>query len=231
MKSTTEEIKNYWGSLEAYSEEQRRINLHALEAEQRDGKLIQPAKKRFAKKRASYPVKYVKPWTFASGKQVTIRPIRPSDEGLMVKFHETLSDRSVYFRWFTPLGLSQRISPERLKRVCSPDYTQEMALVADYQHPQTGKHQILGVGRLTKVANTNEAELSVIICDEYQGQGLGTELINRLVQFGQDRKFDRIIGDVHPENIGMKKLCQNLGFKVHYSQEDEVTKIAMELAA
>ncbi|HEX9284572.1 MAG TPA: acetate--CoA ligase family protein, partial [Nitrospirales bacterium] len=47
-----------------------------------------------------YPVQYVAPWTTKDGTVVTIRPIRPEDEPLMVKFHETLSEQSVYFRYF-----------------------------------------------------------------------------------------------------------------------------------
>jgi acetyltransferase len=57
-----------------------------------------------------YPLQYVSPWTMKDGTQVTIRPIRPEDEPLIVKFHETLSDRSVYLRFFSSLSLSRRVS-------------------------------------------------------------------------------------------------------------------------
>ena len=57
------------------------------------------------------------------------RPIRPEDEPLMVKFHETLSERSVYFRYFHAMRLTQRVAHERLTRICFIDYEREMALV------------------------------------------------------------------------------------------------------
>jgi acetyltransferase len=84
-----------------------------------------------------YPLQYVHPWTLLDGTPVTLRPIRPEDEVLMVRFHETLSDRSVYLRWLHLLGLSQRVAHERLIGVCFLNYDREMALVADYHNPQT----------------------------------------------------------------------------------------------
>ncbi len=68
----------------------------------------------------------------------------------MIKFHETLSERSVYFRWLHMLQLSQRIAHERLIGVCFIDYDREMALVAEYHNPQMGQNEIMGVGRLIK---------------------------------------------------------------------------------
>ena len=65
------------------------------------------------------------------GAEVLIRPIRPEDEPMMVKFHETLSERSVYLRYFHLMNLSQRIAHERLTRICFIDYDREMALVAE----------------------------------------------------------------------------------------------------
>ena len=85
-----------------------------------------------------YPTQYVAPWTAPNGLAVTIRPIRPEDEPLMVRFHEKLSEDTVYLRYFQSLKLSQRIAHERLTRICFIDYDREMALVADYKDPETG---------------------------------------------------------------------------------------------
>jgi acetyltransferase len=78
-----------------------------------------------------YPLKYVSSWTMKDGSAVTIRPIRPEDEPLLVRFHETLSDRSVYLRYFCSLSLSRRVAHERLLRICFGDYDREIALVAE----------------------------------------------------------------------------------------------------
>ena len=48
---------------------------------------------------------------------MTIRPVRPEDEPALVRFHETLSDRSVYMRYLQPLLLSLRVAHSRLARI------------------------------------------------------------------------------------------------------------------
>lgn len=69
-----------------------------------------------------YPTKYVSNWTLRNGVKVAIRPIRPEDEPLAIKFHQSLSEQSVYFRYFHLVKLSQRIAHERLTRLCFIDY-------------------------------------------------------------------------------------------------------------
>src|SRR4051812_24623675 len=86
-----------------------------------------------------------------NGQVVTIRPIRPEDELLLVQFHQTLSDRSVYFRYFHMIGLKQRIDHERLSHICHIDYDTEMVLVAEYSNPATGQAEVIGVARLNKI--------------------------------------------------------------------------------
>ncbi len=117
--------------------------------------------------------RYVSRWTMKDGTQVTIRPIRLEDEPLMVKFHESLSDRSVHLRYFSSFSLSARTAPERLLRVCFLDYDREMVLVADHNDPSSGTHEILGVGRLTKLRGTNDAEVAVLAPTDASSAGWG----------------------------------------------------------
>ncbi len=176
-----------------------------------------------------YPLQYARPWTMNGGIAVTLRPIRPDDEPLMVKFHETLSDRSVYFRWLHMLGLSQRVAHERLIGICFIDYDREMALVAEYHNPQTEQNEIIGVGRLIKDHGENEAEFAVLISDQYQQKGLGAELMRRLIQVGHDEKYLRLTGDIDPENQGMQQICRQLGFRLQYSLEEQLMKAVLVL--
>src|SRR5262249_51973715 len=129
-----------------------------------------------------YPVQYVAPWTMKDGAPVLIRPIRPEDEPLMVRFHDTLSDRSVYLRFFHAINLSQRVAHERLTRMCFIDYDRQIALVVEGRNPQTSEAEIRAVGRLIKHPGGREAEFALAVSDPYQGQGLGTELLRRLLQ-------------------------------------------------
>jgi len=160
-----------------------------------------------------YPSQYVLPWTMVDGTQVTIRPIRAEDEPLMVEFHETLSDRTVYLRYFSSLGLARRTAHERLVRICFSDYEREMVLVAEYRDPHTGELHILGVGRLNKLQADKAAELAVLISDHYQHRGLGTELLRRLIQVARDEKLSRIVAEMLRDNLAIQTTLRRLGFR------------------
>ncbi|MEA5417666.1 bifunctional acetate--CoA ligase family protein/GNAT family N-acetyltransferase [Spirulina sp. CCNP1310] len=161
-----------------------------------------------------YPLEYVKPWTLKDGTTVVIRPIRPEDEPLVVKFHEPLSEESVYLRYFHLMSLTSRVAHDRLSRICFIDYDRELALVADYKDPNTGEHQILGIGRISQLHGVNEAEFAMIISDRAQNQGLGTELLGRLAAIGRDRQISRLMANILPENTGMQRVCQKVGFQL-----------------
>jgi acetyltransferase len=160
-----------------------------------------------------YPSQYISSWVMKNGTEITLRPIRPEDEPLMVKFHETLSDRSVYLRYFYSLSLSSRVAHDRLVRICFVDYDREMAIVADCQDRKTGQHQIFGVGRLVKSHAQNEGEVAVLVSDTCQNQGLGTELFRRVIQIAQDEKLSRVEAEILPDNFSMKKIAKKLGFR------------------
>ena len=170
-----------------------------------------------------YPLEYVGPWTMKDGNQVTIRPIRPEDEPLMVKFHETLSDSSVYLRYFCSLSLSRRVAHERLLRICFGDYDREMALVAERTDPVTGERTIIAVGRMNKLHVGNEAEVAVLVSDQYQKLGLGNELLRRVVQIARDEKLSRVSAEMLTDNVAMQVITKHLGFRVRAS--DDLTSV------
>jgi len=165
-----------------------------------------------------YPNRYVYSWGMKDGAETIIRPIRPEDEPMMVKFHATLSERSVYLRYFHLMNLSQRVAHERLTRICFIDYDREMALVAERQGA------ILGVARLTRILGTNDAEVAVLVSDQYHGRGLGKELLGRLVTVGADERLTTLKADILPDNRDVMRICEKLGFTLRHSIEDEVVK-------
>ncbi len=158
-----------------------------------------------------YPNRYTSPWTMKDGTEVIIRPIRAEDEMLMRGFHASLSDRTVYMRYLSPLMLSTRITHERLARMTHNDYDREIALVVEGE--AKGEKAIFGVARLSKLRGINEeARFTMLISDAYQGKGLGKELLTRIIQIGRDEHIKRIIALMAPENEAMKSLCRAVGF-------------------
>ncbi len=176
-----------------------------------------------------YPSQYVTSWAAKDGRRFTIRPIRPEDEPLMVKFHQALSESTVYMRYFHMLSLGHRVSHERLTRICFIDYDREMALVAVNHDAHAGNGSIVGVGRLTKVAGANEAEVAVVVADSFQHLGVGTELMRRLVEIGRDERLDHIVADMLPENYAMQRLSKKLGFKLNRTADASALRATIDL--
>jgi acetyltransferase len=174
-----------------------------------------------------YPVEYITRRKFG-GLNVIIRPIRPEDEPLMVEFHKTLSDRSVELRYFGTLSLSQRTMHERLRRVCFVDHDCEVALVVESKVAGGGR-QLLGVGRLIKEHDRNEAEFAILIGDPWQGKGLGAELLKRLVEIGRTEKLRRITGHILGENRAMLRVSERIGFRLHGNASESEWKAELLL--
>lgn len=162
-----------------------------------------------------YPRQYITAWTMPDGSSVIIRPIRPEDEPLIAEFHKTLSEQSVYFRYFHLMTLNRRIAHERLARICFIDYDREMVLVGDRVNPETEKQEIIAVARLSKLHGLNEAEFAISVSDSFQRQGIGTELLRLLLQVGKDEKLERIKADILPENRAMQRVFEKVGFHLH----------------
>jgi len=176
-----------------------------------------------------YPVQYEGQWTMKNGERVTIRPIRPEDEPMMVSFHEALSERTVYQRYLQMLNLSQRIAHERLTRICFIDYARQMALVVEREAPGTGGKQIIAVARLQGITGAAESEFAIVVADEPQKTGLGTELLRRLVEIGRAEGVKCITADILAENSAMQKVSEKLGFKLLREPGDPVVSARLEL--
>jgi acetyltransferase len=136
----------------------------------------------------------------------------------MVKFHETLSERSIYLRYFHLMNLEQRTTHERLTRICFIDYDRELALVVEHQG------EILGVGRMMKIQGTNDAEVAVLVSDNWQGRGLGKELLARLLIVGAEEKLTRLTADILPDNRDVIRICEKLGFSLEHLLDDAVVR-------
>ncbi len=159
-----------------------------------------------------YPVQYVHGWTSTDGQPFTIRPIRPEDEPLLVDFHASLSEETVRLRYFGQVKLDIRTAHERLTRVCFNDYDRELALVAETRDPATARCRIVAIARLSKVPHRPRAEFAVLVEDAMQNKGLGSELLQSLIQIARDEKLTTLTAEILQENHGMQKVSKALGF-------------------
>ncbi len=73
-----------------------------------------------------------------------------------------------------------------------------------------------------KIHGSRDGEVAVLVSDKWQGRGLGKELLARLIIVGADEKMTRLVADILPDNRGVMRICEKLGFSLKHSLEDEV---------
>jgi acetyltransferase len=171
-----------------------------------------------------YPSQYISTWHANDGTTFTLRPIRPEDEPLVVEFHHQLSERSVYLRYFLPLKLDYRVSHGRLITKCFIDYDRELALVAEYQDEHGGSH-IAGIARLVRNHTGEGAEVAFIVADKYQNRGLGSHLLECIIQIARREGLDYLEGSMLAENFNMKDIFSRAGFRFGPPEEGAVSAV------
>ncbi|MAS37269.1 MAG: acetyl CoA synthetase subunit alpha [Anaerolineaceae bacterium] len=176
-----------------------------------------------------YPIQYVEEFTLKNGEKVTIRPIRPEDEPYMVQFHESLSERTVYLRYFDPLKLSDRTSHERLARICFIDYAREIILVAERHDPKDGEPVIIAASRLSKLHDSDAADFTAVISDAWQGNGLGQEILRRQIAIAQAEGIRHIQSAILPEADNMRHIFEKFGFRVEQVPDSQAMRADIDL--
>jgi acetyltransferase len=176
-----------------------------------------------------YPIQYVGQWKMKNNETVTIRPIRPEDEPTIIKFHEKLSERTVLMRYFAPLHLAQRTAHERLTRICFVDYDREMAMVAERKDGVGGVPEILAVSRLHHLHGTENFEATVVVIDEAQHLGLGSELMRRSVEIARKEGAKRVVATVLKENEEMQAIFRGLGFHLEPVEGKDLVRAELQL--
>jgi acetyltransferase len=171
---------------------------------------------------ASYPKKYVAARRLKNGTKVLLHPVKPEDEKRFNEFLKSLSLESMRFRFFE---IIKEMSHEMLTRYCNLDYDREIAVVAELND---ANKPIIGAVRLILDPGGKSGEFAVLVGDELQGLGLGSKLMDLLVEMGKDMRVDKIYGYVSVNNYKMLQLCEKKGFKVE-TFDEETTKASLFL--
>ncbi|NIA26777.1 MAG: GNAT family N-acetyltransferase [Desulfobulbaceae bacterium] len=138
-----------------------------------------------------------------------IRPIQPEDREIEQAFVRGLSSNSKYFRFFSVV---KELSPKLLDRFTQVDYPCEMAFIATIQVEMVELE--IGVARYAAGSTEGTAEFAVVIADDWQGRGIGRELLRHLFDVAEESGFARIEGTVLRVNKNMLRLCREVGFTV-----------------
>ena len=138
-----------------------------------------------------------------------VRPIRPDDVDALVQFHEHLSDRSCYLRFFS---LHRHLSSKELERFTHVDYQDRLALVAEHEG------RLIAVGRYDRCPERTEAEVAFVVADECQHHGIGSLLLDELARAARDHGVTTFVADTLQENLTMLEVFTHSGFPItrHY---------------
>jgi ribosomal protein S18 acetylase RimI-like enzyme len=142
------------------------------------------------------------------GTPVHVRPIVPEDEPLLHEAVAAMSERSVYFRFFSPI---KRLSDAVAHRLAVVDYNDRFALVAATHRPG-GVERIVGVARYDRAPGTEVAEVALAVIDEFQRRGLGGALLSILARVAREHGIKTFSLIVLPENSQMLGLLRKMGW-------------------
>ena len=157
--------------------------------------------------------------------KVHLRPIAPEDEPLLHEAVASMSERTVYFRFFSPI---KRMSDALAHRLAVVDYKDRFAIVATVHGPN-GKERIVGVARYDRAASTDVAEVAVAVIDEFQRRGLGGQLLAELARVGRANGIRTFSLIVLPENREMLGLLRRMGWIHQAKLNGGVYEISFDL--
>ena len=159
--------------------------------------------------------------------KVHLRPIVPEDEPLLHEAVAAMSERTVYFRFFSPL---KRMSDALAHRLAVVDYQDRFALVAT-THKPSSKERIVGVARYDRARGTDVAEVAVAVIDEFQRRGMGSILLEELAHVARTHGIKTFQLIVLPENTQMLGLLRNMGWIHQAKLVGGVYEISFDLPA
>lgn len=170
-----------------------------------------------------YPKKYTVKWKLRNGDPVVLRAIKPEDETLLLELFQSFSEETMRFRFFQ---IIREVPHDTLTRYCNIDYNREIALVAEAEEKK--KRRIIGVARLILQPGRKLGEFAVAVGDQWQGLGLGSKLVDYIIEIAKEMGLDEICGDVLSRNLKMLRLCSKKNFKME-PVDEEITKATLNL--
>jgi RimJ/RimL family protein N-acetyltransferase len=157
------------------------------------------------------------------GRPVEIRALRTDDETEMLAAVDRTASESLRRRFFvTKRGFSEK----EKSFFMHIDFVNHVALVAEIN--EGSKRAIIGGGRYI-VTTPGEAEVAFVVVDAYQGQGLGSLLTRHLVGLARAAGLKHLAADVLPENVSMRKVLDNFGFRAARSVDPQVVHLTLPL--
>lgn len=170
-----------------------------------------------------YDESYSESISLGAGRRASLRMIRPTDREAMRVAFERLSPESRYARFMTS---KTRLSDAELDYLTEPDGYDHVALVALRKHLVTTTEG-LGVARFVRlVEEPDTAEPAVTVIDDYQGVGLGSILLQRLIEAAWERDVRWFRSELLAENKASRKMMESLSPEVRFQSQGDGSLVA-----
>lgn len=171
-----------------------------------------------------YPIE-LEQWISWQGQPLLLRPIKPEDGLAHIAFFNALDPEDVRYRMFIRM---RELQPAQLARLTQIDYDRDMAFIATRKRAD-GQFETLGVVRAMADPDNEKAEFAIIVRSDLKGQGLGSLLMSKLIDYCRSRSTQEIVGEALPQNIGVLNLVRRFGFTVQSIPEDGVMMLRLKL--
>ncbi|MEM3073660.1 MAG: GNAT family N-acetyltransferase, partial [Nitrososphaerales archaeon] len=170
-----------------------------------------------------YPKKYETLWKLRDGRTVILRPIKPEDEPLWLEMFQSFSEESIRYRFFQII----KDTPHEVRvRYCNIDYDREIAIVAELNEEE--RKRILGVVRVSLEPDRKKGEIAFIVADPWQGLGLGTKMVDYVIEIAKEMGVESLYAIMLPDNYQAMKLTKKMGFTLQ-KMEDGLVKATLSL--
>ncbi len=192
--------------------------------------LIEEAKKRtmiykdqafIPGKKGEYPESLETYRTTKTGLQILLRPVKISDERILKDFFYALSEDSMYLRFFS---MRRDMPHQRLQDFLIIDYSRKMVILALLQNKE--KETIVGLGQYEVNQDMHTAELALVVRDQCQNQGVGTELFSYLIYLARRQGLLGFTAEVLVENTSMIRLFEKMGFDIKKRRDEGVYEMS-----
>ncbi|MFW8602048.1 GNAT family N-acetyltransferase [Desulfobacterota bacterium M19] len=157
------------------------------------------------------------------GVQITLRPVRPTDEQGIKNLVYALSQETLYYRYMTH---SKQFGTRQILDFVYVDHRKNVTIVATT--PEAHGEDIVGVGRYFLDESSNRAEVAFVVRDEWQGRGIGLLLFRRLVVIARQSGIAGFTAEVLRDNRKMQSIFNKSGFKVTQHLEDDIYCFKMD---
>ncbi|MHC1594728.1 MAG: GNAT family N-acetyltransferase [Methanotrichaceae archaeon] len=161
------------------------------------------------------------------GLQIFLRPVKISDEPLLKDFFYSLSDESMYSRF---ISTRRNVPHEMRQEFVVIDYTRDMVILAVIEDRETEIEEIVGVGQYSPNRDMHMAEVALVTRDDYQGKGIGRELLSYLTYLAKRQGLLGFTAEVLADNRSMLRLFNKMGFDTEKRREDGIYELRMGFA-